>query len=54
MNARITTEPADICEIKRINGNIEFLCSGCYMPPSDSHRNSPCPCGSGKKYKRCC
>ncbi|GBG85814.1 hypothetical protein CBR_g40624 [Chara braunii] len=20
-------------------------------PPS---RNSPCPCGSGKKYKRCC
>ncbi|MYH39749.1 MAG: SEC-C domain-containing protein, partial [Candidatus Dadabacteria bacterium] len=17
-------------------------------------RNSPCPCGSGKKYKRCC
>jgi Mlc titration factor MtfA (ptsG expression regulator) len=18
------------------------------------HKNSPCPCGSGKKYKRCC
>jgi uncharacterized protein YecA (UPF0149 family) len=20
----------------------------------DVHRNNPCPCGSGKKYKRCC
>lgn len=19
-----------------------------------THRNDPCPCGSGKKYKRCC
>ncbi|MGH9749173.1 MAG: SEC-C metal-binding domain-containing protein [Candidatus Polarisedimenticolia bacterium] len=18
------------------------------------HRNDPCPCGSGEKYKRCC
>ncbi|MFQ5506207.1 MAG: SEC-C metal-binding domain-containing protein, partial [Planctomycetota bacterium] len=18
------------------------------------HRNDPCPCGSGKKYKKCC
>lgn len=21
---------------------------------SAPHRNDPCPCGSGKKYKRCC
>lgn len=21
---------------------------------SDIHRNDPCPCGSGKKYKKCC
>jgi hypothetical protein len=21
---------------------------------TDPERNSPCPCGSGKKYKRCC
>jgi hypothetical protein len=20
----------------------------------DAHRNSPCPCGSGKKFKKCC
>jgi len=19
-----------------------------------THRNAPCPCGSGKKYKKCC
>ena len=23
-------------------------------PPSGPSRNGPCPCGSGKKYKRCC
>lgn len=23
------------------------------MPPQ-LERNSPCPCGSGKKYKKCC
>ena len=21
---------------------------------AETHRNDPCPCGSGKKYKRCC
>jgi uncharacterized protein len=33
-----------------------------YVPPKDTGpvrrakvgRNDPCPCGSGKKYKRCC
>jgi len=24
------------------------------MKPADIPRNSPCPCGSGKKYKNCC
>ena len=23
-------------------------------PPADIGRNDPCPCGSGKKYKKCC
>ena len=38
-----------------------YYCSECghYLEPyellpQDSHRNAPCPCGSGKKYKRCC
>jgi hypothetical protein len=25
-----------------------------YVPPKKVGRNDPCPCGSGKKYKRCC
>lgn len=23
-------------------------------PPPEAGRNDPCPCKSGKKYKRCC
>ena len=23
-------------------------------PPGPAGRNDPCPCGSGKKYKKCC
>jgi uncharacterized protein YecA (UPF0149 family) len=23
-------------------------------PGGDVGRNDPCPCGSGKKYKKCC
>ncbi|MFC4354325.1 SEC-C metal-binding domain-containing protein [Chryseomicrobium palamuruense] len=22
--------------------------------PTKARRNDPCPCGSGKKYKKCC
>ena len=28
--------------------------SGAAAPSSKVGRNDPCPCGSGKKYKRCC
>ena len=24
------------------------------LPPRKAGRNEPCPCGSGKKYKKCC
>lgn len=54
MKARKLNKPADVCEIMRNTCNISFLSNSYYMPPKDSHRNSPCPCGSGKKYKRCC
>lgn len=46
MKAHITKEPADICEY--------YIATVIYHPPKNSHRNAPCPCGSGKKYKRCC
>ncbi len=49
MKAHITQEAASICKIMHITpkGTV-------YLPPKDSHRNASCPCGSGKKYKRCC
>ncbi len=25
-----------------------------YISPKKIGRNDPCPCGSGKKYKKCC
>jgi len=25
-----------------------------YVPDEKVGRNDPCPCGSGKKYKKCC
>ena len=25
-----------------------------YIAPPKTGRNEPCPCGSGKKYKKCC
>lgn len=27
---------------------------GYHQPKPKIGRNSPCPCGSGKKYKKCC
>ncbi len=33
-----------------VNSNKE----GGYKPQKNVGRNDPCPCGSGKKYKRCC
>jgi len=31
-----------------------MLAEGDYRPMSKTGRNESCPCGSGKKYKRCC
>ena len=28
--------------------------SGTYIKEQEPGRNDPCPCGSGKKYKKCC
>lgn len=28
--------------------------SGTIVKPKEPGRNDPCPCGSGKKYKKCC
>ncbi len=31
-----------------------FFCDGQSIAPDKVGRNDPCPCGSGKKYKKCC
>jgi hypothetical protein len=47
-----TAAAAALCEtVHRLLGGSAPPDSAASSPPS---RNAPCPCGSGKKYKRCC
>jgi len=39
--------------LSALNGN-NFAPTGTYRAPDNVGRNDPCPCGSGKKYKKCC
>ena len=39
-------------EIDHMNGVLNTARR--YTPPQVTGRNEPCPCGSGKKYKKCC
>jgi aryl carrier-like protein len=39
--------------LSALNGN-NFAPTDPYRAPDKVGRNDPCPCGSGKKYKRCC
>jgi hypothetical protein len=39
----------------RPNAGLDALCAAVYrLLDAKTHRNGPCPCGSGEKYKRCC
>jgi len=42
----------EVCDKCR-DGNMRKL-SALEQPPAAPGRNDPCPCGSGKKFKRCC
>ncbi len=42
-------KPEDISDIERLLNPPEAA-----KAQVKSGRNEPCPCGSGKKYKRCC
>ncbi|MCC7014686.1 MAG: SEC-C domain-containing protein [Planctomycetes bacterium] len=38
-------------------GDVVFVCEQSHYAPDRSEkvgRNYPCPCGSGRKYKKCC
>ena len=50
-------------QIRRLSGELSRTPPGYYEPPQRPEpvivkkkvgRNEPCPCGSGKKYKKCC
>lgn len=50
---RFTNKQPPVGQISLFNEMSTNLIS--FQPPSKKpSRNSPCPCGSGKKYKRCC
>src|SRR5215475_13769316 len=44
---------ADRRMLSALNGN-NFAPTEPYRAPDKAGRNDPCPCGSGKKYKKCC
>jgi len=50
-------EPEDLSDLHRLLGAEESASSGIdsrATPRAGPGRNSPCPCGSGRRYKRCC
>ena len=38
----------------RPGSRLELVCASVHRLLGEVSRNAPCPCGSGKKYKRCC
>ncbi|NCC62326.1 MAG: hypothetical protein EOM12_15605 [Verrucomicrobiae bacterium] len=42
-------QPEDITDVERLLNPPEP-----YRVEETTGRNDPCPCGSGKKYKKCC
>jgi SEC-C motif domain protein len=42
----------EVSEFSRVNGGSRWYYTQGAMPKIE--RNAPCPCGSGKKYKKCC
>lgn len=45
---------AILTEERRKEITREFRASKMYIRMETAGRNDPCPCGSGKKYKKCC
>lgn len=37
-----------------LQGSPEINSNKIELPVEKPKRNDPCPCGSGKKYKKCC
>lgn len=43
----------DVCRTHNLHGNM-YKITRPHKPTQRVHRNRPCPCGSGKKLKKCC
>ena len=43
-----------LSEERRLEITKEYKRSKIYVKEKTPERNDPCPCGSGKKYKKCC
>ena len=43
-----------LSEDRRKEISKEYRASKMYVKEDTAGRNDPCPCGSGKKYKKCC
>jgi SWIM/SEC-C metal-binding protein len=46
-------KPEDLSDLEELIRDSEKATSAASHPPRTS-RNDPCPCGSGRKFKRCC
>lgn len=41
----------------KLRNHVDWICKFCQLAGLNMKgvgRNDPCPCGSGKKYKKCC
>ena len=50
----IATMEAIVPTVEGSADNSEWIIPEPYIAPPKVGRNDPCPCGSGKKYKKCC
>jgi SWIM/SEC-C metal-binding protein len=46
--------PEDVSDVRTLLAPEQGIALGIAPPPPAVGRNARCPCGSGRKYKRCC
>lgn len=50
----VVSELSEVSEFIKEDGLWYYLKGDCTVKKNKQGRNNPCPCGSGKKFKRCC
>lgn len=50
----LAIERTRVVRLERQLAKLELPVQSTTQPNQKTGRNAPCPCGSGKKYKRCC